>query len=495
MARRLAAGFAAHGIRAGDVVAFQTPNWVEGAATYWALALHGAVVIPIVHFYGPREVAYILQESGARAFVMVDRFGRNDYLSALDAVRPQVPDLEHVFVIGETPAGTVPFGQLLEAGSAESAAVVDPDAPAFVGYTSGTTSNPKGVVHSNRTTLNELLQKIPYRSLPADSPPNLVGAPISHSMGMLGALLSPLVWDQPVHMTDVWDPKAILRAMVEGGTTCGSGSPYFLNSLVEHPDFTDEHRRLIRFVAMGGASIPAAVAERVDALGISLVRGYGSTEHPSCTGSAHHDPASRRLHTDGRALPGNDVRIVDDDGRPLEAGVAGEVQSRGPELFVGYTDPALTATAFDPDGWFSTGDIGVLDEDGFLTITDRKKDIIIRGGEKVSAAEVEEVLARLAGVAEVAVVPAPDARLGEHGCAFVRTVAGDQPPPDLDALRRHLAAAGLARQKWPEEVRIVDDFPRTPSGKIKKFVLRDELRAAGAPAWSTLTLMSRAERT
>jgi acyl-CoA synthetase (AMP-forming)/AMP-acid ligase II len=295
-------------------------------------------------------------------------------------------------------------------------------------------------------------------------------------MGMLGALLSPLVWSQPVHMIDVWDPERILAAMLEAGLTCGSGSPYFLNSLVEHPAFTDEHRALIRYVAMGGASIPAAVAERVDAMGISLVRGYGSTEHPSCTGSAHGDPATRRLHTDGRALPGNDVRVVDDDGRPLGPGEAGEVQSRGPELFVGYTDPALTATAFDPDGWFCTGDIGVIDEDGYLTITDRKKDIIIRGGEKVSAAEVEEVLARMAGVVEVAVVPAPDARLGEHGCAFVRPGPDGAPPPDLEGLRRHLAAAGLARQKWPEELRVVDDFPRTPSGKIKKFVLRDELR-------------------
>jgi len=157
--------------------------------------------------------------------------------------------------------------------------------------------------------------------------------------------------------------------------------------------------------------------------------------------------------------------------------VAGEIHSRGPDLFVGYTDPALTAAAVDADGWYATGDIGYLDDDGYLIVTDRKKDIIIRGGEKVSPAEIEQLLAQLPGVAEVVVVPAPDARMGEHGCAFFRLDGRETAPPDLRSVRHHLEAAGLARQKWPEEVRVVDDFPRTPTGKIKRFELRDGLRA------------------
>ncbi len=171
-----------------------------------------------------------------------------------------------------------------------------------------------------------------------------------------------------------------------------------------------------------------------------------------------------------------EIRTVDEDGHDVAVGQPGEILSRGPDRFAGYTDPALSAEAIDADGWFRTGDIGVIDADGYLTITDRVKDIIIRGGENVSAAEVEQLLAHMKGVAEVAVVAAPDERLGEHGCAFFRMQPGSE-PPDLEAVRAHLAAAGLTRQKWPEELRVVDELPRTPSGKVQKFVLREQLRA------------------
>jgi acyl-CoA synthetase (AMP-forming)/AMP-acid ligase II len=196
---------------------------------------------------------------------------------------------------------------------------------------------------------------------------------------------------------------------------------------------------------------------------------YGSTEHPSITGCRHEDPIEKRLGTDGRPLPGVEIKLAED----------GEILSRGPDCFAGYVDPALTV--FDDDGWYHTEDVGVIDDDGYLTITDRKKDIIIRGGENISAAEVEELLAELPGVAEVAVVSAPDERLGEHACAFVRSAGG---APDLDVVRRHLDKAGLARQKWPEELRVVDDFPRTASGKIRKTELRALLRSEAdqAPA-------------
>ena len=163
----------------------------------------------------------------------------------------------------------------------------------------------------------------------------------------------------------------------------------------------------------------------------------------------------------------------------MELGQPGEILSRGPDCFAGYTDPALTARAFTGD-WYRSEDIGVLDEDGYLTITDRKKDIIIRGGENISAAEVEELLQRMPGVTECAVVAAPDARLGEHACAFVRLQPGYD-AFDLDSVRAHLQAAGLARQKFPEDLRFEDEFPRTSSGKIQKFVLRQRVRDEAAP--------------
>jgi acyl-CoA synthetase (AMP-forming)/AMP-acid ligase II len=210
---------------------------------------------------------------------------------------------------------------------------------------------------------------------------------------------------------------------------------------------------------------------------MSMIRMYGSTEHPSITGSTHGvDPPEKGMYTDGRPLPGVDVRLVDESGSDVAPGAPGEILSRGPDLFEGYTDPSLTAAAFVDSSWYASGDIGVIDEEGYLTITDRKKDIIIRGGENVSAAEVEELLLRMPGVAEVAVVAAPDVRLGEHACAFVRLASGAE-SLELDAVGTHLSAAGLARQKWPEELRLVPDFPRTASGKVQKFVLRQQLRA------------------
>jgi acyl-CoA synthetase (AMP-forming)/AMP-acid ligase II len=480
LALRAAGGLRARGVGPGDVVAFQLPNWMEAAVAFWGLALLGATIVPIVHFYGTREVRFILEDSGARFLVTADRFGSRDYLAALDELAPQVARLEGVFVVGAVRPRTTPFAELLEADPIAGAAAADPAAPALVAYTSGTTANPKGVIHTHRSVVAEIRSKLEFRVLPKGARPNLVGAPVSHAMGMLGALLMPLAWQEPVHMTDVWDPAAVLRAMLEGKLSSGSGSPYFLTSLLDHPDFSPAHLEYLRFAILGGASVPLAVSERAEALGIAIARGYGSTEHPTVTACMHHEPRAKRLHTDGHALPGVELRLVDERGREVAPGEWGEVQSRGPDLFAGYTDAALSAAALDADGWFLSGDIGVLDADGYLTITDRKKDIIIRGGEKVSSAEVEDCLLRMPGVAEVAVVPVPDPRLGERGCAVVR-LAADAPVPDLAALRAHLAREGLAKQKWPEELRLVDDFPRTPSGKIRKNLLREALRAGHAP--------------
>jgi acyl-CoA synthetase (AMP-forming)/AMP-acid ligase II len=203
-------------------------------------------------------------------------------------------------------------------------------------------------------------------------------------------------------------------------------------------------------------------------LGIVVWRSYGSTEHPSITGSRHFAPAGKRLYTDGNVLPGVEIRLAED----------GEIHSRGPELCLGYTDDELTAAAFDEEGWYHTGDIGVLDEDGYLTITDRKSDIIIRGGENISAAEVEDALLTLPGIAEAAVVASPDPRLGERAAAIVRLLPGHR-LPTMDGLREHFERAGLARQKWPEELYEVPDFPRTASGKVQKYVLRQQLAAGG----------------
>ena len=477
---RVAAGLRRLGIGPGDVVAFQLPNWVEAAVTFYACAMLGVTLVPIVHFYGPKEVGFILRQSRARALITVSRIGQRDYLADLATVRDGLPDLEYVIIVGDTEgddgraAGDLSFGDLRGAEKIDGPVAVDPDGPALIAYTSGTTADPKGVVHTHRTLGCEVRQLSSHQAL--RDRPNLVGAPVGHAIGMLGGLLCPLVGGRPIYMIDGWDPPTVLDAMVEEQISAGSGSTYFFTSLLDCPGYGPEHVELMRHIGLGGSPIPNAVAERADELGISLVRSYGCTEHPSVTGSQHTDPKEKRIHTDGCPLEWVEVRTVDERGHDVEVGAPGEILTRGPDRFAGYTDPTLTDEAIDADGWFRTGDVGVLDAEGYLTITDRVKDIIIRGGENVSAAEVEQLLAHMPGVAEVAVVAAPDERLGEHGCAFFRMQPGND-PPDLDSVRAHLAAAGLARQKWPEELRVVDELPRTASGKVQKFVLRERLRA------------------
>jgi acyl-CoA synthetase (AMP-forming)/AMP-acid ligase II len=433
--------------------------------------------VPIVHFYGPKEVSFILRQSRAHALVIVASYGSRDYLAELATIRDGLDDLAHVIVVGgEATGDDVAFEDLRTAEPIDGPAPVDPDGPALIGYTSGTTADPKGVVHTHRTLGCEVRQLSNHQS--ERDRPNLTGAPVGHAIGMLAGLLCPLVSGRPLYLIDGWDPPTVLDAMVEEDIGAGSGSTYFFTSLLDSPGFGPQHIELMRFIGLGGSPIPNAVADRADDLGISLVRAYGCTEHPSVTGSQHSDPKEKRIHTDGKPLEWVEVRTVDEEGHDVGVGQAGEILTRGPDRFAGYTDPELTAQSIDADGWFRTGDVGVLDPEGYLTITDRVKDIIIRGGENVSAAEVEQLLAHMDGVAEVAVVAAPDDRLGEHGCAFFR-MQGGADAPDLEAVRAHLLAAGLARQKWPEELRSVDELPRTPSGKIQKFVLRERLRAGG----------------
>jgi acyl-CoA synthetase (AMP-forming)/AMP-acid ligase II len=466
-ARSLAGALRVRGVAAGDVIVFQLPNWVEAGITFWAAAYLGAVVVPIVHFYAAKEVDYILGATQPAVVVTPDRFGHIDHLEIYREALARRPGPDWL-VVGSTPAadlpaGATPFESLLDAEPVACAAAIDPDAPAIVAFTSGTTRDPKGVIHSHRTIGFESRQL--DWMFPRGGPPQITGAPVGHFIGMVNAFLIPLLRVRPVNLVDVWDPGAILRLMREEGLGMTGGATYFLTSLLDHPDFTDEHLALMPVAGLGGSSVPVAVTRRAARLGIDAFRSYGSTEHPSITGCLIDELEEKRLTTDGHALPGVEIRLDDD----------GEISSRGPDLFMGYTDGALTDSVFDRDGWYRTGDVGVLDDEGYLIITDRVSDVIIRGGENISAQEIEELLAGFEGVAEVSVVAAPDERLGEHAAAVVRMLEG-RPPPSLEHVREHLAAAGLARPKWPESIHPVVEFPRTASGKVRKFKLRAQLR-------------------
>ena len=475
-ARRLIALLRAEGIEPGAVVAFQLPNWREAVVSFVALAMGGYVLVPIVHIYGRKEVALHPHRVRRRRLHRARRVRPRRLHRHRRRGRPRgfAPPRDgrrrrRSARAGRHPPRRLGFCPLVRAGRA-TCRPAPADEVAVLAYTSGTTSDPKGVIHDHRTMLSELRHMNGWVAGRA----TLMGSPITHATGMLGAVLGPLGRGGDIHVIDRWDPGHALDVMAAYDISGGTGASIFLATLLDHPDFTPAH------AAKHGTHRPrrrtgaGELGRRAERLGIKIIRAYGSTEHPSTTGSQFDDPADQRHTTDGPVLPGVEIRLVDPDGAEVPDGVAGEILSRGPELCFGYTNPALN-DAFDDEGWYHTGDIGVVDEHGCLTITDRVKDIIIRGGENLSAAEIENAIAGVPGIAEVAVVAAPDARLGEHACAVVRMASGTD-PIELADLLPHLEAAGLARQKWPEELRVVTDFPRTASGKVRKVDLRASLR-------------------
>lgn len=474
LARRLAAGLQARGVGPGDVIALQLPNWMEAAAAFWATSFLGAVVVPIVHFYGRRELAHIIESARPKVLITAEEFGRMRFAPDLCAGIPIVGLVgaderlvsEHIhrfddLLADEPLTGTLP---------------TDPAGPALIAFTSGTTRAPKGVVHSHQTLVFETRQLL--QNYPPDRGRQLTATPVGHFIGMVGAFLIPVLEGSPIDLADVWDPGRVLQLMEREGLSIGGGPPYFVTSLLDHPDCRPEHIARFSTVGLGGSTVPAAVTRRLADLGLFVFRSYGSTEHPSITGSRPSAPEGKRLYTDGDPRPGVEVRLTDE----------GEILSRGPDLCLGYTDDALTAQAFDAEGWYHTGDIGQLDDDGYLTITDRKADIIIRGGENISALEVEEVLLSMPAVAEAVVVAAPDARLGEHAAAVLRIRPGHRMPV-LDDVRAHFETAGVARQKWPEELLEIpegQDYPRTASGKVQKVRLREHVRQTVGQTVATL---------
>jgi acyl-CoA synthetase len=455
LARRLAAGLRSRGVGPGDVVALQLPNWMEAAATFWASAILGAVTVPIVHFYGRKEVGHIITAARPRAFITTERFGRMQFHPDLCA------DVPILGLVGSEEQG---FEELLADEPMAGTLPTDPRGPALIAFTSGTTSDPKGVIHSHQTIGCETRQL--QANYTPDRGRNLTAAPVGHFIGMLGAFLIPVLDGSTIDLIDQWDPAEVLALMKREDVAVGGGPPYFFTSLLDHPDFTAEHLRHMRTAGLGGSTVPASVTRRLTDLGINVFRSYGSTEHPSITGTPYNGPEDKRLLTDGSPRAGVEIRLGED----------GEIFSRGPDLCLCYTDELLTARAFDDDGWYRTGDVGVLDADGYLTITDRKADVIIRGGENISALEVEEVLLAMPAVAEAVVVAAPDARLGERTAAVLRVKAGHE-MPTIEKVRDHFKRAGVAAQKWPEELHQVDDYPRTASGKVQKFLVRQDIAA------------------
>ena len=471
-AERLAAGLAALGIRAGDTVAFQLPNWTETVVVLLAAAHVGAVANPVLPTSRQKELAFVLAEGGARVLFVPGRFRDVDHRELV--TRAGGP--EHVVVVRDAPAaGMLAWDAVATTPAPAPPPFTDGGAIALLIYTSGSTADAKGVLHSHDTLLAEARSLGPVHGFHSDDT-TLMPSPLTHVSGIVHALLVPAVWGTTAVLMDRWDAAEGLALIARERVTYMVGAPTFLRDLMLHPSRATTDLGSFRLFSCGGADVdPTLVREAAAALGCVVKRVYGSTEFPTITTTGPDDPPERRADGEGRPIGANEIRLVDDAGAPVPPGSEGEILARGPECFLGYRNPALDAEAFDADGWFRTGDLGVVDDAGYLRISGRKKDIIIRKGENISAREVEDLVAAHPAVAEVAVVGVPDPGAGEIACAVVRCRAGAA-PPSLDGLVAFLLARGLSKRKLPERLVVVDDFPRAASGKIVKRVLRDRVR-------------------
>jgi len=468
--RVVGAAFTAIGVGKGDVVAMQLPNWPMTLEAYLGAVAVGAVLVPIVHTYGPVETGFILEQSGASVLVCPDRWANVDFHARLDAM----PWAEHgtvVMVGDDVRGGALAWPEFLAGGAvpAEPAALA-PDDPLLVVYTSGTTADPKGVLHSHETFVAELHR---MTQAPAGRRDWVVVQPwpAGHVAGLL-AILSPALTRATTILVDRWDLDLVCEHIERYRPLAFVGAPFHLAELLTRVESEAVDASSIRYSITGGAVVPPVLVERADAVGWSLTRSYGSSEHPQATSTRFDDDLAVRITSDGEPIRDTTIRVVDEDGHDVAVCEPGEVLLRGPQQFLGYTDPALNAAAVDREGWFHTGDVGVLDEHGRLAITDRLKDIIIRGAENLSSMEIEGVAVRHPAIADAAAIGVPDPRYGER-VGLVVVPAPDAPPVTLEALRAFFADRGVAAMKAPERLAFVEELPRNASGKVKKHVLRD----------------------
>ena len=479
-AERIAAGLWALGLRPGDVLSFQLPNWHEALALNLAATLIGVAVNPIVSIYRDHEVATILADCGAKVVAVPASFRGFDHAAMMARLAPSLPDLRATVVLRTGPDAALAPGQIafeeLAAGHASPPPWprVAPESVKLVLYTSGTTGRPKGVLHSHETMARAFAVSFAHWGMAAGDTV-LMPSPIGHVTGHSYGLEMPFNLRTRSVLMERWDAAAAVGLIDRHGVSMMIGATPFLAELVDASERAGSRLPSLRIFACGGAAVPPSLIRRADAAwaGCRSFRAYGSSEAPMVTqgwvGEGERDLAA---DTDGGVVD-FEVRITDPDGQPSPPDAEGEVRVRGPALFLGYRDPAQTRESFDADGYFLTGDLGHRVAGSGLLITGRRKDLIIRGGENLSAREIEDALHRLPGVIEAAAVAMPHPRLGETVCAFV--IATDMAELSPGAVALHLEAEGLARQKFPEHIERVDDLPRTASGKIRKDVLRETI--------------------
>ncbi|OAN37948.1 AMP-binding protein [Mycolicibacterium iranicum] len=439
----------------GSVVSFMVPNWHEAAVIYLGVTLAGMVVNPILPSLRDHELSFILADAGSRMIFIPETFGGHDYAAMLDRVVAGLPDPPEVVTLR---GASTAYTDLLGDRGDGALPMLDTAATRMIMYTSGTTGRPKGVLHSH-DSLNALIAQLGmhWRIDPGDT--FLVASPIAHIGGSIYAFECPLLLGTQAVLMQRWDADAAISLMLEHHCTHMAGATPFLTGLLASAEDRGTHLPDLKVFICGGASVPPSLIRRATAYfdRAIVTRVYGSTEVPVTTVGSPDD-VDRAAETDGR--PGiADVILVD-----------GEIRARGPQMLAGYLHAEDTRDAFDDAGYFRTGDLGHWTEDGYLVVTGRAKDIIIRNGENISPKEVEDILITHPGVAEVAVVGVPDDRTGERAVAAV--VAAGSTAPDVTELREFLVGQGVAKFKAPEQVVCVDALPKNDAGKVLKHALR-----------------------
>ncbi len=479
---RLACALAAHGVERGDVVAVQLPNWWHYAALYIACVRIGAVINPLMPVFRERELEYMLGFAEAKVWVVPRAFRGFDYPAMAAGLRNALPKLGHVFVVGGIDAqSSFEAGLLVRAweNEVDSAALfasrrMTADDVTEVMYTSGTTGQPKGVMHTANTLMCKCLLASELFGF-GSGDTIFMGSPLAHQTGFLYAALFSIYHGAKCVLQDIWEPVRASRVIAAEACTITLGATPFLSDLVHNEAARAYDTSCLRLFLCSGAPIPSVLVEDAQAShpNMYVMSAWGMTEMGITTATYPGDPLEKVLDTDGRALPHQTVRVLDEQGAVVAPGVEGRLQARCATTFVGYLKRP-EAYGVDVAGWIETGDNARMDTDGYIRITGRSKDIIIRGGENVPVVEVEELLYRHPAIEDAAVVAMPDVRLGERGCAFVTLRAGHS--LDFAGMIAYLSGCRMMKQYLPERLEIISAFPRTPSGKIQKFKLREQAK-------------------
>ncbi|MGT7619828.1 medium-chain fatty-acid--CoA ligase [Escherichia coli] len=467
----------AKGIESGARIAFQLPGWCEFTVIYLACLKIGAVSVPLLPSWREAELVWVLNKCQAKMFFAPTLFKQTRPVDLILPLQNQLPQLQQIVGVDKLAPATssLSLSQIIADNTPLTTAITTHgDELAAVLFTSGTEGLPKGVMLTHNNILASERAYCARLNLTWQDV-FMMPAPLGHATGFLHGVTAPFLIGARSVLLDIFTPDACLALLEQQRCTCMLGATPFVYDLLNLLEKQPADLSALRFFLCGGTTIPKKVARECQQRGIKLLSVYGSTESSPHAVVNLDDPLSRFMHTDGYAAAGVEIKVVDDARKTLPPGCEGEEASRGPNVFMGYFDePELTARALDEEGWYYSGDLCRMDEAGYIKITGRKKDIIVRGGENISSREVEDILLQHPKIHDACVVAMPDERLGERSCAYV-VLKAPHHSLSLEEVVAFFSRKRVAKYKYPEHIVVIEKLPRTASGKIQKFLLRKDI--------------------